>query len=133
MSKNPTRPCADCPYRKDATAGHWHPEEFEKVRRAQEGEREGGMAAMTGAFACHKHAKLPASDRGWCAGWALQQRADGVPSLSLRLMLTKPDTLAAFQALDGAGLDLYPSVNAMLKANDNAPINIAKRSKRRKP
>jgi hypothetical protein len=45
-------------------------------------------------------------------------------------MLTRPDALADFQALDGTGLDLYPSVNAMLKANAHAN-STAKRSKRK--
>ena len=114
--KHPTTPCADCPYRRDAAVRHWHDEEFAKVRAAQRAERSGGLHG--GTFACHKHAVLPEKERGWCAGWALQQRADNVPSIPLRIMLLDPATADAFRALDAKGADLYDSVDEMLDAND---------------
>lgn len=117
--KHPKTPCADCPYRRDAPRRHWHDEEFAKVRDAQRAERQGGMGGGR-VFACHKHIKLDPKDRGWCAGWALQQRADNVPSIPLRIMLMDRETAQAFRDLDPAGLDLYDSVDEMLEANSEA-------------
>ena len=118
--KNRRTPCADCPYRRDAPLGHWHPEEFEKVRQSRADERAWGIGQRLsrGTFACHKHAKLPEAQQSWCAGWALMQKAEGVPSLALRLQIMTDDKAAAdFSALTADGVELYGSPEEMIAAN----------------
>jgi len=121
--KNPRSPCADCPYRKDAPLAKWHREEFEKVRRSRAAEQSGGVYERlhSGTFACHKHAALPDKERGWCAGWAIMQQREGVPSLPLRFQLMRsPEDAADFEALTSSGLELFSSTEEMLEANCEA-------------
>lgn len=106
-----TTPCENCPYRLDAPRRLWHREEFEKTLLAD--------ADPIGAvFACHKQGGLEPEARGFCAGWALDQKARGVPSVALRLELVRdPEALSAFDRLTSAGVGLFRMVRAMCRAN----------------
>ncbi|WP_203612281.1 DUF6283 family protein [Amycolatopsis sp. SID8362] len=72
------RPCASCPYRRDAPSGVWHASEYAKLPRydAETGLQPGGL------FQCHQNDGADARRR-ICAGWAGCH--DGDELLALRL------------------------------------------------
>lgn len=111
MPKHPRSPCSDCPYRKDSELKKWHPSEFEGVLRSEE-------MPLGSVFACHKHAALPEQERGMCAGWLLDQKKRGLPSIALRLMLmNQPEAVEALKKVKRKGLELFESVEEMCEAN----------------
>lgn len=110
MSFDTPSPCGSCPYRKDAPLGLWHPSEFDNLARTERGQ-------FGTVFACHATAKKPT--QSVCAGWLIAQREGGVPSLALRIrLLLDPEALRAMDAVTNGGHELYPSVDAMIEANE---------------
>lgn len=110
-----TTPCENCPYRMDAPRRHWHRSEFENVLASEADMAAGGFGTT---FGCHKQIDLPQNERGFCAGWALDQQARGVPSIAFRLLLTTdPSASKAFRRLSAAGLTMFKTVAAMCRAN----------------
>jgi hypothetical protein len=106
-----TRPCENCPYRMDAPRYHWHRDEFLSVLAAENSQ-------MGSIFACHKQAKMPPAERGICAGWLLDQKKRGVPSIMLRIKLAQDAVArAAYEAVSGDGLRLFRTIKAMCRAN----------------
>ena len=104
-------PCASCPYRKSVRLAFWSIEEYEKLLQ-QDSEPFGAM------FNCHGEAKQRASKRRLCAGWLLDQRRRGVPSLMLRMKLARETPLAKhFEALRDLSRQLYASIAEMFEAN----------------
>lgn len=107
-----TKPCEACPYRKDAPRGIWSAEEFRNLE-AQDRNQYGGST-----FGCHLGAGKPAAERQPCAGWLIDQKRRGVPSIQLRMVIiTNPDAAALFARIDENTVGLYPSIAAMVKAN----------------
>jgi len=103
-------PCSSCPYREDAPLGLWHPSEFDRL--AQEDALPLGVA-----YHCHKGRRLAPEARTLCRGWLLDQRARGLPSLTLRiLMLRDPSVARLVRRAHAGGARLYPSIEAMRKA-----------------
>lgn len=91
---HPKTPCENCPYRVDAPRRLWHRSEFERLL-AYEGDQFGGL------YNCHKHVALPPDARGFCAGWLLDQKRRGIPSVRLRLQQREPsDHLANHRVAD---------------------------------
>lgn len=127
-SKHPSHPCANCPYRKDAPLAYWDKSHYLSVA---EGEVD-GLAGQV--FACHGHIKLKPKDRGFCAGWLLDQKERGVPSIPLRLMLHADDeALAAFKTVKST-VPMFKTAMDMVKANLSAiakGINPHKKKKTR--
>lgn len=116
MKAHMTSPCADCPYRMDAPRGLWHRSEFERLLDTDVGHDNGGNLGST--YSCHKQVDVAPERRGFCAGWALDQRKRGVPSIALRLLLlTDAEAAAAFKKLTAGGHKLFASVAAMCRAN----------------
>jgi hypothetical protein len=103
-------PCENCPYRKDAPRHYWDAIEFEKVLESE-------RSQIGSIFSCHKQASLPNNQRGFCAGWLLDQRERHVPSIALRVALLAPDALAAMEAVTDGGHEMFSSVEAMCRAN----------------
>lgn len=98
-------PCANCPYRKDAPRKLWHRSEFERLLATERSE--------FGAFyGCHKNDGNP------CAGWLLDQRERGYPSIMLRMTLcASTEAVTCAEALTDGGHALFPSIEAMCRAN----------------
>lgn len=118
MTKHPSSPCSTCPFRRDAVLGHWAREHFEMLLEAQTHHEPGKLGNV---FACHKHAERPNGERGLCAGWLLDQKRDGLPSIALRMRrLTDPTVDPAIEAVNDGGLRLYKSVEAMCSDNIRA-------------
>lgn len=104
-------PCENCPYRLDAPRRYWDRSEFEGVLAAE-------SAQFGKIFSCHKHAGLPEPERGMCAGWLLDQKKRGVPSIVLRLALSMDgSSMRAFEAVSARGLRLFRSIYTMCRAN----------------
>lgn len=118
MNTSAREPCACCPYRKDAPLRHWDKAEFVDLLAADADPMGGAV------YGCHNHAKLPPEERGPCVGWLIDQRERGVPSIKLRLKLTFGGKEAAEQfneARAPEGVELYPSIKAMCRANGVRP------------
>ena len=105
-------PCASCPYRVDAPRKLWHRVEFENLLAHDGNELTGSQ------YGCHEFRKRDASEHRPCAGWLLDQKRRGIPSLLLRMtLMTKPEAAANFEKLDATGIPLFPSIKAMCRAN----------------
>jgi Family of unknown function (DUF6283) len=110
------KPCAKCPYRKDAPLELWSPEEFQNVLEQDK--------AMVGhVFGCHKHIKrkLAGEATPLCAGWVLDQLKRDLPSIALRLLIAKSDnpqqSFDQLQSVSSDGLDMYETIEDMCAAN----------------
>jgi hypothetical protein len=104
-------PCENCPYRLDAPKKLWDRSEFIDLLKNEHSE-------FGGLYACHKQAHLPAPERGFCAGWLLDQRERNVPSIRLRMMIATSDAaLKALEDVSDGGHKLYASLEAMCRAN----------------
>lgn len=109
-TRHPKRPCASCPYRLDAERGAWHPQHYQSVL-------DGEISPMGTVFGCHEHGNLPPSERGFCAGWLLDQKNRDVPSLALRLMLHgDKEALDAFHEV-ASDVPMFPSAAVMATVN----------------
>lgn len=107
-----TTPCANCPYRQDAPTHHWDRAEF---RGVLDGEHPASLGKI---YNCHQHGELPKEQQGLCAGWMLDQRARRVPSIRFRILLAgDAGARAALEAVNDGGHPMYPSVQAMCRAN----------------
>lgn len=112
---NMTRPCENCPYRKDAPRRLWHRSEFEGVLAAEQSE-------FGKVYSCHKQVVLATEERGFCAGWLLDQKKRGLPSIALRLALMhEPNDAAVLKSVNSDGLEMFPTVKAMCRANGVRP------------
>lgn len=106
-----SEPCATCPYRKSVRRAFWSIVEYENLL-ANDAEPFGAM------FNCHGEAKKPKGEQRFCAGWLLDQRRRGVPSLLLRIKLWSDPTLAKhFESLKDLGRKMYASIEKMFEAN----------------
>lgn len=99
-----TKPCGNCPYRKDAPLRLWHKEEFEKLA-ASENEVIGKV------YKCHKN------NGSACIGWLIKQDENNFPSIALRMELTKQGVTRDY--LDGLSspAPMYDTVSQMIEAN----------------
>lgn len=107
-------PCNDCPWRKDAPPGHWHPDHFRDIYRTCQDD---GVGLML----CHKAAALPPGpkrDGLFCRGWVLVM---GGAAIGVRLALLRG--IVSTGDLDPApnGPDLYETFDAMMRANGVVP------------
>jgi hypothetical protein len=106
-----TTPCENCPYRRDALRRLWHRSEFEGLLDAE-------TAPLGRTYACHKQASLSAAERGFCAGWLLDQKRRGLPSIALRLVLLRdPTAVVALDAVNDGGHPMFRTIRAMCRAN----------------
>lgn len=120
-----TKPCAKCPYRKDAPLKLWHPDHFRKLL-ADDADEFGGAV-----YACHCDGKKPATEVRPCVGWLLNQRERGTPSIQLRLALMGNQVAQQFYlGITSAGLELYDSISAMCRANGVRSPRHPRRTKR---
>ena len=115
-------PCASCPYRRDAKLGFWDAREFVRLL---ETERD----LMGSVYGCHQDNKK-AQDVRACAGWLLDQRARNVPSLRLRRMLRNEAEAVRFEQVHDGGHKLFPTLEAMCRANLRAIAIMADKAAR---
>lgn len=101
-------PCKSCPYRKDAPLRLWHRSEFQNLL-AHDAEPLGHP------FACHKYRNRP--EAPYCAGWILDQKRRGFPSIRLRLSMRNPELRKAIEAVTDGGHRLWSTIKSMCRAN----------------
>lgn len=99
-----TKPCSNCPYRKDAPLQHWHKEEFQKVVDSEND-------YMGKTFACHKQ------NGSICVGWLMNQEKRGLPSIALRLSLTKHNVHYSYLESLSCNSEMYEDWKEMVEAN----------------
>lgn len=105
------KPCASCPYRKDAPLALWDIAEFRNLK-AHDSELMGNM------FDCHGETQKPMGERKPCVGWLLDQKRRFIPNIQLRIRLRLiPAALAQFERINEDGLELYRSIDEMIEAN----------------
>lgn len=110
-AKRCRRPCANCPWRKDAPAQYWDPGHFRSIYRNCQDDG-------TNRMLCHKaKADAPSLKQPTCQGWVrvMGDRAIGVRIALARGLVTPAETM------DTKGLDLFESFEAMLRANNVEP------------
>ncbi|MDE2101718.1 MAG: hypothetical protein KGL39_31015 [Patescibacteria group bacterium] len=109
----PSSPCNDCPWRRDAPPGHWHPDHFDSIWA---GCQDDGLSVML----CHKAAKLPEAERDNlpCRGWLLVMGCDAI---GVRLLLLKGKIAPADLKPARGCPPLYATFEEMLRANGVEP------------
>lgn len=117
-------PCSTCPYRQDAKLALWDPQYFVDLLRHD-------LEPLGAMYGCHKYARQ--ERKSFCAGWLLDQRRRRFPNMGLRLRLMTNETLgeAVLSVLSDGGHALYPSLEAMCRANLTARPE--SRQRRRRP
>jgi hypothetical protein len=107
-----TKPCATCPYRRDTKRALWSEAEFIALRRHD------AVPLDSPVYACHSSAVRPQPERRPCAGWLLDQKRRGLPSISLRLaLIQKPEARELMDRVSDGGAELYDSIQEMHEAN----------------
>lgn len=99
-----TSPCNNCPYRKDAPLQHWAKEEFENLIQ-KDSEQIGSV------FACHK------KDGHVCVGWLMDQDKRRLPSIALRLSLSKNEVSTDYLDSLNCKSEMFNNISDMVKAN----------------
>lgn len=97
-------PCANCPYRKDAPVEHWHRDEFQKVLDSED-------SIIGSVFQCHKQ------NGGVCVGWLMNQVERDIPSIALRISLSRHDVTREYLDSLHCKAELYALVEEMIAAN----------------
>ncbi len=97
-------PCSNCPYRKDAPLAHWDASHFESVL-------ESDQSYLGKTFACHK------KDDQICRGFLLDQLNRGVPSISLRFLISKAKVTGEYLDSVHSPTPVYESIEEMVAAN----------------
>ena len=110
MKWNIKAPCESCPYRKDSKLAFWDKAEFA-------GLLEQDANHITGhVFGCHQTRKHP--EPTICAGWLLNQKNRGLPSIQLRMRLIKSEEArTCLVELTDGGNEQYGSIEEMVEAN----------------
>lgn len=99
-----TTPCANCPYRKDAPLALWSVDEF-KALLASDKDYIGKV------YQCHK------KDGNVCVGWLMNQEKRRLPSIALRLSLSKNNVTAEYLDQLHCNTPMFDTVEEMCRAN----------------
>lgn len=99
-----TSPCNNCPYRKDAPLRHWSIQEFIDLLNKEKD-------YFGSVYGCHK------KDDSVCIGWLMNQDKRNIPSISLRLSLSKNKVTREYLDKLNCKSKLYDTVEEMCYAN----------------
>lgn len=99
-----TQPCSNCPYRTDAPTKHWHKSEFETLIESETDQ-------LGRVYGCHKN------NGSVCVGWLMKQDENNLPSISLRLALSRHNITRTYMDSLHSPEPLFKSVAEMIKAN----------------
>lgn len=97
-------PCNNCPYRKDAPLQLWAKEEFEDLLNSEK-EQFGKI------YGCHK------KDGHVCVGWLMDQDKRNLPSIMLRMSLSKNNVTRKYLDSLHCKSELFESIEEMAKEN----------------
>lgn len=113
------KPCDNCPWRVDAPRQYWHPDHFKEIWNNCQDD---GMHTML----CHKANNLSGGSKNptapICQGWI---RVMGFDSIGVRIA-TMNGKITVEEVNDATSIELFPSFEAMLKANK---IKLPKRNR----
>lgn len=106
------RACDSCPWRVDAPREYWDPQHFVDIYANCQDD---GLHIML----CHKSNVLPKESRADvpCQGWI---RVMGYEAIGVRLLIARGRATIE-EVEDTEGPELFPSFEAMLRANRVAP------------
>jgi hypothetical protein len=107
-----SKPCNNCPYRKDAPLRHWDVSEF--IRLLQEDVKDANTENLGSSFGCHK------KNGKNCTGWLVTQLKSNNPSIMARVAELKLRIQGSDKDLKKAmssELNLYDSLQEMVIAN----------------
>lgn len=99
-----TQPCGNCPYRTDAPVKHWHKEEFKHLLEMENDQ-------MGTTYLCHKN------NGSICVGWLMKQDENRLPSIMLRISLSKHNVTREYLDSLHSPAPLFKDVKTMIKAN----------------
>lgn len=97
-------PCKNCPYRKDAPRALWSVDEFKDLKQKD--------ATMFGSvYGCHKN------DGNVCVGWLMNQDNRGLPSLYLRMDLSRNKVGRKYMDALKSKSEMFDTIDEMCHAN----------------
>lgn len=97
-------PCNNCPYRKDAPLQFWSKEEFQDLIKKE--------ALQFGTvYVCHKN------NGTVCKGWLMDQDKRDLPSIALRLKLSRENVTREYLDSLNCDSEIYESVKQMSLTN----------------
>lgn len=100
-------PCNSCPYRRDVKTRIWAREEFERLLGNDADPMRGSL------YMCHRFIRDP-EHGDICAGWFLDQKRRGFPSIQLRMHMIR----GRYEpVVVSGGHPLYRTLRAMCRAN----------------
>ena len=99
-----TTPCKNCPYRKDAPLALWDIEEFKDLIATEN-------TMMGGLYGCHK------KDDTVCNGWLINQDNNRLPSIRLRMALSKAGITREYMDKLHCKSPMFETVQEMAEAN----------------
>lgn len=97
-------PCKSCPYRKDAALAHWDVNEFIRLTETDH-------TYLGNTYDCHQQ------DGNICRGWLMDQDRRGLPSIKLRMLLSKHQVPVEYLESLHCSVELFNSVEEMCRAN----------------
>ena len=98
------QPCNNCPYRCDAPLQHWSKEEFSDLMKKD-------SDYMGAVYGCHKN------DGHVCVGWLMDQDNRNLPSIMLRISLSKNQVNRTYLDDLNCKSKMFGSIKEMVKAN----------------
>lgn len=99
-----TSPCKDCLYRKDAPLQKWGIEEFNRLLETEN-------STFGTVYGCYK------KDDTVCKGWIMIQDKNNLPSIALRIKLSKDRIDRSYFAKLKCKVPLFDSVEEMCFTN----------------
>lgn len=99
-----TQPCSNCPYRTDAPLQHWDKAEFETLLDSE-------TDILGKIYGCHKN------NGSICVGWLMKQDENRLPSIMLRIALSKHKIDRKYFDSLHSPAPLFKTVKEMIKAN----------------
>ena len=104
-------PCKNCPYRKDAPKRLWSVAEFIDLKKNEKSE-------LGTTYGCHK------ADGCVCVGWLMNQDKNNLPSIMLRISLSKNNITRDYLDSLTCKSEQYKTVDEM--CIENYPENFKK-------
>jgi len=104
MKYKRTQPCNNCSYRLDAPLKLWDVEEFKDLIRNDQ-------IFLGTTYGCHK------KDGHVCVGWLIDQDNRGIPSIMLRISLSKHNITRDYMDKLHCKSPMFKSIQEMAKAN----------------
>ncbi len=104
MKFNCTKPCQNCPYRKDAPLALWDRQEFLTLLQHDK-------ELFGKVYGCHKN------DKSICRGFLMDQDRRNIPNMAVRLALLNAGVTRVYMDALTCPSGMYSSIEEMAEAN----------------